>query len=145
MSLSNLENLVKTNKLKTEPFDQGEFDGLVKSGRARLKDAKLTALSHESRFDLAYNAAHALALAALRLHGYRADNNRYIVFQTLPHTLKLDASIWRVLDKCHHMRNIAEYEGYLEIDEQLLKELIDAAEAVNSAIKSVAAVINFQA
>ena len=30
MGLDNLDNLVKTNKLKVEPFDQGEFDGLVK-------------------------------------------------------------------------------------------------------------------
>jgi hypothetical protein len=42
----------------------------------------------ESRFDLAYNAAHALCLAALRWHGYR-PTNRYIVFQGLPHTLGL--------------------------------------------------------
>ena len=40
MSLKNLDNLVKTNKLKVEDFDQSEFDGLVKSGKARLKDAK---------------------------------------------------------------------------------------------------------
>jgi hypothetical protein len=64
MSLENLDNLVKTNKLKIEKFDQSEFDGLIKSGKARLKDAKIKTLSTESRFDLAYNAAHALALAA---------------------------------------------------------------------------------
>ncbi|OGT47833.1 MAG: hypothetical protein A3E83_03145 [Gammaproteobacteria bacterium RIFCSPHIGHO2_12_FULL_41_20] len=48
MSLKNLDNLVKTNKLKVEDFDQREFDGLVKSGKARLKDAKITTLSQES-------------------------------------------------------------------------------------------------
>lgn len=47
-------------------------------------------LAIESRFDLAYNAAHALALAALRARGYRSDN-RYVVFQALPHTLGLPA------------------------------------------------------
>ena len=130
MILNSLENLVKTNKLKIEAFDQGEFDGLVKSGNARLNDAKISTLSQESRFDLAYNAAHALALAALRWHGFRPDNSRYIVFQAIPHTLNLDASIWRVLDKCHHMRNVAEYEGYLEVDDQLLNELINAATMV---------------
>ena len=44
--------------------------------------------SLESRFDLAYGAAHALCLAALRHHGYRASK-RYIVFQILPDTLGL--------------------------------------------------------
>jgi hypothetical protein len=86
MTLKNLDNLVKTGKLKIETFDQGEFDGLVNSGKMRLKDTNIAALSHESRFDLAYNAAHALALAALRWHGYRPDNSRYIVFQAVPHT-----------------------------------------------------------
>lgn len=137
MGLDNLDNLVKTNKLKIEAFDQGEFDGLVKSGKARLKDAKVTTLSPESRFDLAYNAAHALALAALRWHGYRPDNSRYIVFQALPHTLKLDTGVWRILDKCHHMRNVAEYEGYLEVDDQLLKELISATQSVCNGILSL--------
>lgn len=137
MGLDNLDNLVKTNKLKVEPFDQGEFEGLIKSGKARLKDAKITTLSSESRFDLAYNAAHALALAALRWHGYRPDNSRYIVFQALPHTLKLDSSVWRLLDKCHNMRNVAEYEGYLEVDEQLLKELIQATQSVYDGVKGL--------
>ena len=58
------------------------------SGENRLADAANPSLSLESRFDLAYNAAHALASAALRRLGYRAEN-RYVVFQALPHTLGL--------------------------------------------------------
>ena len=64
--ITNLDRLVAIAKLKEEPFDQAEFDGLVKSGRARLSDAQIDGLALESRFDLAYNASHALALAALR-------------------------------------------------------------------------------
>jgi hypothetical protein len=71
--------------LQPEAPDQKEFAGLHRSGLARLKDASNPANSLEGRFDLAYNAAHALCLAALRWHGYRATN-RYIVFQVLPHT-----------------------------------------------------------
>ena len=74
--------------LKAEPPDRKEFEGLKRSGQARLHDAKNTSLSLESRFDLAYNAAHSLCLAALRWHGYR-PSQRYIVFQLLPHTLQL--------------------------------------------------------
>jgi hypothetical protein len=40
-----------------------------------------------------YNAAHALALAALRYHGFRSDS-RYVVYQTVPHTLGLPAAEW---------------------------------------------------
>ena len=86
MTSQQFKNLVDIGQLKEEPGDQGEFDGLVQSGRSRLNDSQLDVLSIESQFDLAYNAAHALALAALRWKGYRSDN-RYIVFQCLPHTL----------------------------------------------------------
>jgi len=127
MNLKNLDNLVKSGQLKVEPFNQAEFTGLVSSGENRLKDANNTTLATESRFDLAYNAAHSLALAALRFHGYRAGN-RYIVFQALPHTLGIGPEVWRVLAKCHDARNLAEYEGHLEIGDQLLLDLLKAAE-----------------
>jgi hypothetical protein len=121
-----LNNLVKTGNLKTEPASQAEFDGLLRSGKARLIDARNETLSIESRFDLAYNAAHALSLAALRWHGYRSEN-RYLVFQTLEHTLGIAPEVWRVLAACHQKRNLAEYEGHLEIDDQLIADLIKAA------------------
>lgn len=86
---SAFENLSGPGKpLRAEPSDTKEFEGLKRSGHARLQDALNTSLSVESRFDLAYNAAHALCLAALRWHGYRS-NNRYVVFQLLPNTLNL--------------------------------------------------------
>ena len=97
MASSPLDNLVRIGQLKAEPPAQAEFDGLVRSGRMRLNDAANAALALESRFDLAYNAAHALSLAVLRWHGYRSEN-RYLVFQTLTHTLALDVAQLRVLD-----------------------------------------------
>jgi hypothetical protein len=121
-----LESLAATGILKREPPARDEINGLVRSAAARLIDAQKTSNSPESRFDLAYNAAHALALAALRFHGYRSEK-RYIVFQVLPHTLGAGAATWRLLDRCHRERNATEYEGLGEIDEKLLAGLIDAA------------------
>jgi hypothetical protein len=120
---ANLENLAKIGQLKREPPAQAEVDGLLKSGRKRLKDAGNASNEIESRFDLAYNAAHSLALAALRWHGFRSES-RYLVFQVLPHTLGMTDAQWRVLALCHERRNKAEYEGTLEVDERLLAELI---------------------
>ena len=111
-----LDNLVDIGHLKAEPPNQEEFDGLKRSGEARLKDAANPELAAESRFDLAYNAAHALSLAALRWHGYRPVNKRYVVFQALQHTLQCEPAIWRVLDRCHSLRNSAEYEGQTDVD-----------------------------
>ena len=78
-----LDNLSRPGgSLKPEPPDAAETAGLLRTGRARLADASNTTLALESRFDLAYNAAHALCLAALRAKGYRGSN-RYIVFQII--------------------------------------------------------------
>lgn len=122
--------------LDAESPDRDEFSGLKKSGLARLRDAANADLSLESRFDLAYNAAHALCLAALRWHGYRAKH-RYIVFQVLPDTLGLGPEVWRVLDKAHGIRNLGEYEGALNVDDRLVTDLVVAAQAVASAIQLI--------
>jgi hypothetical protein len=136
MTSPELENLVRIGRLKREAVSIREFEGLVRSGTARLVDAANSTLSEESRFDLAYNAAHALALAALRRLGYRSDN-RYLVFQTLPHTLGIPAATWRVLAIGHERRNRSEYEGVLEMDDRLLSDLIEAARAVLAALNSL--------
>jgi hypothetical protein len=122
MTSKPLDNLVRIGSLKKEAVTQQEVDGLVQSGRNRLRDAQIKGLSFDSRFDLTYNASHALALAALRWHGYRSEN-RYLMFQCLEHTLRMEAREWKVLAKCHQRRNAAEYEGYLEADEQLVIDL----------------------
>ena len=132
----NLEKLADIGQLKNEPVDQAEFDGLVHSGSARLNDAKQGALSMESRFDLAYNAAHALGLAALRWQGYRSDS-RYMVFQCLPHTLGLGPEVWRLLAHCHGVRNRGEYEGIYDVDDQLVTDLIKATEQVLEALEKL--------
>jgi hypothetical protein len=125
MSIQELDNLVRVGQLKVEPCVQSEFDGLIKAGRTGMADAQKMALAAQSRFALAYNAAHAFALAALRWHGYRSQN-RYIVFQAVPHTLGLGAQITRVLSKAHQQRNLAEYEGHFEVDDKFLAELLSA-------------------
>jgi hypothetical protein len=129
MAHEKLDNLVRIGKLKAEPSTEQEIAGLVRSGLARLTDSKNKTLNIESRFDLAYNAAHALSLAALRSSGYRSEN-RYLVFQCLQHTLALPNEQWRVLDQAHRKRNIAEYEGDIDIDEQLLEALIRVTDEV---------------
>lgn len=135
---SPFENLCGPGKpLKPEPPDAKEFAGLVRAANARLTDAARPALSLESRFDLAYNAAHGLCLAALRWHGYRSSV-RYVVFQLLPHTLGLGPETWRVLAKCHEVRNLGEYEGDLNIDERLVTDPILACKTVSAGVGALA-------
>lgn len=136
MTLENLKNLVKIGELNEEPVDKKEFEGLVASASDRLNDVLNGDLSHASRFDLTYNAAHALALAALRYLGYRSDK-RYLVFQCLPHTLSLSKSKTRIFILCHERRNLAEYKGYLDVDEQLLTELVLGTEELLKMVRKL--------
>ena len=129
MAHEKLDNLVRIRQLKAEPAADEEVAGLLRSGAVRLADAKNGSLSKESRFDLAYNAAHAFSLAALRREGYRSES-RYLVFQCTQHTLDLASKHWRVLDHAHRKRNLAEYEGDIDIDDQLLDALIRVADLI---------------
>lgn len=131
-----LANLARIGKLAAEPGTAGEIHGLLTSGSERLVDARNASLALSSRFDLAYNAAHAFSLAALRWHGYRSDS-RYLVFQALPHTLGVVPAVWRVLAKAHELRNVAEYAGHFDADETLLRNLIDAAETLRAAVAAL--------
>jgi hypothetical protein len=136
MTSPELERLAEIGALKPEPPSRREYEGLVCSAAARLKDAASESLSLESRFDLAYNASHALALAALRRMGYRSGN-RYLVFQALPHTVGFDAADWRFLSKCHERRNLAEYEGIIDLEEQLVVDLLRTAEKLLVAVSAL--------
>ncbi len=98
-----LENLAAIGKLKREPPSETEIQGLLQSGLNRLQDAQRSELSLESRFDLAYNAAHALDLSREQ---------------------------WRVLDQAHRKRNLAEYEGHMEADEALVSAMLRVAREI---------------
>jgi len=134
MTSYELESLARTGALKAEAPSRAEYDGLLALGEARLVDAERKELAPASRFDLAYNAAHALALAALRRMGFRAENRRR-VFETLAHTTSLSDSSRRVLIKCHERRNFAEYEGLYDIDRRLLDDLIRAVQELRAALR----------
>ena len=66
MGKQELDNLVKIRKLKVEPSSRKAFDGMLAAARRSLADAQNETIETDSRFDLAYGAAHRLALAALR-------------------------------------------------------------------------------
>jgi hypothetical protein len=139
LSLPALDNLVRIGQLKAEPCNEAEARRMLAMARTRLADARVASVSPEGRFTSAYNAAHAAAPAALRWHGYRSES-RYTVFQCLSHTVNWPAARWRVLDAAHQKRNLAEYEGVLDVEESTIAELsalvaeliADAAKLVDS-------------
>ena len=133
MGRQELDTLVKIGSLKAEAATRKEFDGMVASGRRSLADSQNESIETDSQFDLAYGAAHWLALAALRHQGYRSEN-RITVFQTLAHTLGTSNADIQTFLKAHNERNLAEYQGRLEIDEKLLAGLIGATKRLDAAV-----------
>ncbi len=124
MTLENLEQIALLLPLKRSEV---EFTQLVEKARMLQIDSKRCELSIQSRFHLAYEASFALALAALRWHGYRPSNKRYVVFQALSHTIELGSEV-ALLSKAHSMRNEIEYDAEPFDDIKFLEELIDINE-----------------
>jgi hypothetical protein len=133
MGKRELDNLVKTGNLKAEPALRKEFAGMLASARRGLADAQNESIATDSRFDLAYGAAHRFALAALRHQGYRSEN-RITVFQTLVHTLDTENADIQILLRAHNERNLAEYEGRVDIGEKLLADLIRCTKKLEKAV-----------
>jgi len=106
---------------------------MMRSARTRLADAQNESIDTDSQFDLAYGAAHRLASAALRQHGYRSED-RITVFQTIVHTAGSANADVQVFLKAHNERNLAEYAGRTKIDKQLLADLIRCTKRLEAAV-----------
>jgi len=135
MGKPELDNLVKIGTLKAEAAARKEFDGMLASARRGLVDAQNESIESDSQFDLAYGAAHRFALAALRQQGYRSEN-RITVFQTLVHTLGTDAADIQIFLAAHNERNLAEYEGRVDIDAKL-SDLIRCTKKLEAAVEKL--------
>lgn len=110
-----LENLLKIGQLKAHPVDGEEIRRLLAAARRNLADARVTAISPETRFDAAYKAIMQMALAVLMAHGYRPDTNRpghhLTVVQGLSLTIGLTPTRVAVLDALRRTRNVSDYTG----------------------------------
>ena len=70
----------------------------------------------------------------------RLNGRAHYLFQVLPDTLALGPEVWRVLSKSHDMRNRAEYEGALDVDDRLVSDLIGACRKVAENVTRLAAI-----
>ena len=55
----------------------------------------------------------------------------------LSDTLGLRPEVWRVLSKCHDMRNRTAYEGALDVDDRLVSDLLSACRKVAENVKGL--------
>ena len=140
MSIAALDNLVKIRQLAVEPRNEIETRRLLHMAQTHLADAQQPSVSVEGRYLSAYAAGHSAGLAVLRHHGYRSEN-RYTVFQSLTHTLGWPAERWRLLDAAHRARNLAEYEGFMEVELSQVTALISVVSMLLSDVAKTLAIV----
>jgi hypothetical protein len=127
---NNLANLARAGQLAAEPTSAGEIARLLKSADDQLRDSGIKSLSAAGRFMLAYNATHALALAAVRAEGYRpsaSQGHRKVIYQVLEATAGAPRELWVALDRYHDRRNAAEYQGAPPATEAEAKDIVELA------------------
>lgn len=125
-----LENLLKIGQLKAHPAQPEEIERLLTAAQRNLRDAHVTGISPETRFDAAYKTIMQSALAALMMHGYRPDTNRpghhMTVLQSTPLSIGLPSKRMVVLDALRRQRNVADYTGD-DVDESTAENCIAEA------------------
>ena len=106
---------------------------LIAAVARQITDAKIGAVSSETRFCSAYAAIRMLADLGLHANGYRTLTSRpghhYTAIQTLSLTLGIDARTVVRLDYLRKQRNITEYSGDLVSDADVA-ECVMQAEAL---------------
>ncbi len=122
-----LNRFVATGQLKVQPTSISELAGFLANAEQALADAQIPALSSANRFKLAYDAAHALALAAMRAHDFRpgaGPGHRAIVFQSLVHTIQAPATLASSLNRYHTKRNRSEYDGLVSATDLEAEDMV---------------------
>ena len=134
-----LKNLAGTGQPIPEPTSVEEVSGFLLRAEQQLVDASTASLSAASRFSLAYDAAHACALAALRAHGYRPGRglgHRMVVFSRLPHTVASPAAEWAALVRYHTKRNSSEYAGLVNASDAEARDLIEVTSSLRDRVRA---------
>ena len=94
--------------------------------------SRLAGASERGRFFNLYEAAHAIALAGLKLAGYRSkegEGSRQIVLSLAEQTLALRRGASAVLSDANRVRNnIAYAGGDIDVPESTLESLGDSIE-----------------
>jgi hypothetical protein len=130
-----LQNLVGISLEQITPARE-TIKRLLDAAARHIADAKVNAISAETRFTSAYTAIRMLADVGLHAHGYRTltskPGHHQTAIQTLPTTLGVDSQTLIRLDKLRKQRNITEYTGDL-IPESAVSECVSQAQALHAA------------
>ncbi|NRQ43348.1 DNA-binding protein [Rheinheimera sp. YQF-2] len=124
-----LDNLIGKSLERIEP-DSTAIQRLLEAAQRNLKDAELTGLSNETRFDAAYKAIMQLANSSLQASGFRTltskPGHHQTLIQSLVKTVGIETDRMIVLDALRKQRNITDYSGDLVEDAAVTECLLQA-------------------
>lgn len=127
-----LKNLLGISLESIEP-DAASIARLLEAAQASLNDARLSDLSCEGRFDMAYKAIMQSSNAALQANGFRTltskPGHHQTMIQTLPRSIGLDSATVVLLDQLCKQRNVIDYSGDL-VSQGLVNEAVKQADAL---------------
>ena len=130
-----LQNLVGISLEQITPAKE-TIKRLLEAAARHIADAKVDAVSAETRFTSAHTAIRMLADVGLHAHGYRTltskPGHRQTAIQTLPTTLGIDSQTLIRLDRLRKQRNLTEYTGDL-IPESAVAECLSQAQSLYAA------------
>jgi hypothetical protein len=125
-----LDNLLRIGRLHEHDPTASEIIRLLDAAARNLDDARVEAISRETRFDAAYKAIMQSSLAAMYANGYRPATGKgghhAVVQQALPKTIGLDNERVAILDALRKQRNLADYTG-ARLEARLVDSCIEAA------------------
>jgi hypothetical protein len=132
-----LANLLKIGRLKSHEPNGAEIRRLLAAAARNLVDARVEAVSDETRFDAAYKTIMQLALAAMLASGYRPSTSEpghhQTLIQSLPLTIGLASDAWVVIDALRRKRNASDYLGD-PVATTALAECVAQAEQLHAAV-----------
>lgn len=138
MPLENLERLVQRKQLSHHRATRKEIDNHVRFARELVVAANLRGTPETVRFNNLYDAAHAVALAGLKLAGYRApdgEGNRQLTLSCVEQTLALKKGSSAAFAEANRLRSLIQYQGE---DEDVPESLLEALSlAVEEGIREV--------
>jgi hypothetical protein len=127
-----LDNMVGRG-LERADTDNGEISRYLAKIRRRIADAKKTAISLDSRFDIAFEALLLIALAALRANGYRTTSeagHQRLAIQLLPKSIGIEPVEIRTLDEYRKKRSIGVYEADFDPSSEEVKAVTQSVRSL---------------
>ena len=130
MTLQNLERLVERRQLIRHRPARREIENHLKVAREFAAAALLPGVPEAIRFSNLYDAAHAIALAGLKLAGYRApdgEGNRQLTLGCVEQTLALKKGSAAAFAEANRLRSLMQYQGAdVDVPDHLFQTLESA-------------------